>query len=213
MTPPGPPRSGGPPHSGGPRRSWRPWSVALAATIAVGLLASVVVLARAQSSSDESSAGPEGTMTVPASESQMAQEGLWDPHDVPDSAIHALGGDPTRPRCNFVENVRECAWDAHDAQGGRYSLYVWLSTSSLVELNNRTDFAAKSPTTVGARPALRYHLAGDSFDNRCMISWGTSFGTTSAGIEQLDTDRDDQPVDTCALAVAWAEELVTSTPG
>ncbi|MFW0796532.1 DUF3558 family protein [Gordonia sp. CPCC 205515] len=187
------------------------WVLSLVAVVV--LVVGVVVIAGSSSGSDEQSlVGPEGTITVPASENPKTQDDLWDPNNVPDSAVAAVGGDPTSRSCNFYENSKGCSWGARTATGAEYSLFVWMSTSSFDEVRQRKDNVDQVMTTVGGKDAVRYHDRGRSYADDCYVTWGTSFGSTWIEVRAEDYGNVEESPDIPRLCAEWADQIHSVAP-
>ncbi|MFW0783853.1 DUF3558 family protein [Gordonia sp. CPCC 206044] len=160
--------------------------------------------------SSKSLVGPEGTITVPASENPLPPEQLWDPKELPDSALNQMQLERTGEICDLRQNVKSCQWlsPAWDSRG-MYSGIAYSTTSSFDEVLRRPNFSNFEDIKVAGQRAVKYSVNGSSYSDRCDIAWGTRFGAIWVTIGRQGANN---PIDPCEKALQWAEYVHEAAP-
>ncbi|MFE7796840.1 DUF3558 domain-containing protein [Nocardia sp. NPDC057440] len=118
------------------------------------------------------------TSTAAATKSADPDAALWNPCDLPESAISATGLDPASKTKDAAgvdfDGWKVCSWRA-TAQW--YSLGVMSGTPTLTAVEQRRDFESFTPKTVGSRRAVEFHDVGDTKQLRCSIAVELQQGT------------------------------------
>ncbi|MFW0783848.1 DUF3558 family protein [Gordonia sp. CPCC 206044] len=163
--------------------------------------------------SSKSLVGPEGTITVPASENPLPPEQLWDPKELPDSVLDPMRFErSTTEVCDLRQNVKSCQWATPSwSEGGVYGGYVFASTQSFDELLQKRGWAPFEETNVKGQKAVRFSADGD-FSRSCDIAWGTSFGSMWVTIRAIGKDDPNDPLNPCASAAGWAGKVYEYAP-
>jgi len=109
--------------------------------------------------------------TAAATTSTDPEAAIWNPCDIPDSAISAMGlntatKDKTVAGVDFT-GWKTCSWLS---EGKTYSFGVLSSEHTLEESRQRTDYVDYVSTTVGSRAALQFRKPGATYDMNCWIA-------------------------------------------
>ncbi|MFI6364859.1 DUF3558 domain-containing protein [Nocardia sp. NPDC050630] len=140
------------------------------------ILGAALVLVGCNDNSGESAPAPSSTkasasMTAAATTSKNPEAAIWNPCDIPDSAISALGLN-TASKDTKVAGVDPTGWKVCSwvSAPKTYSFGVLSSEHTLDEVKQRTDRTDFAPSTVGSRRALQYRDVGSSHDLGCWLS-------------------------------------------
>ncbi|MEV4239613.1 DUF3558 domain-containing protein [Nocardia sp. NPDC049737] len=118
-----------------------------------------------------SSAKASASTTTAASTSKDPEAAIWNPCDIPDSAISALGlntasKDTTVAGVDFT-GWKTCSWLSMPKT---YNLAILSSEHTLEESRQRTDYTDYVTTSVGSHRALQFRKVGSSHDDGCWLS-------------------------------------------
>ncbi|MFX0580094.1 DUF3558 domain-containing protein [Nocardia nepalensis] len=145
----------------------------LAAALLLGV---ALTLVGCNSNSGDSAPTPSSTnasahTTAAATTSKDSEAAIWNPCDIPDSAISALGLN-TASKDTTVAGVDPTGWKVCAWQAGAktYDFTVFSSSHTLEEVQQRSDREGFTPTTVGSHRALQYRVVGDKHQLKCYIS-------------------------------------------
>ncbi|MFD0365429.1 DUF3558 domain-containing protein [Nocardia sp. GCM10030253] len=144
-------------------------------------IGTVLVLAGCEDSTSQVStatgvAGTTSTAAVTTSADRDAA--LWNPCDLPDSAISATGLDPASKTKDVggvdFDGWQVCSWRA---SARWYGLTILSGTATLAEVEQRRDFEAFAPQTVGSRKAVEFLDVGDKERLKCAIAVEMPYGS------------------------------------
>lgn len=140
------------------------------------ILGTVLALAGCNDNSVDGTPTPSSTKasastTAAATTSKDPEAAIWNPCDIPDSAISALGlntasKDTTIAGADFP-GWKVCSWLS---EAKTYNFGILSSEHTLEETRQRTDYVDYSPTTVGSRPALQFRQPGAMHDLTCWLA-------------------------------------------
>nr|WP_280494070.1 DUF3558 domain-containing protein [Nocardia asiatica] len=140
----------------------------------------VVVLAGCGASTGDT---PTATTTADATTSAATRSAdpdaaLWNPCDLPESAISGSGLDPAS-RDKDAAGVdftgwKVCGWRAVSRW---YDLTVFSGTPTLQDVRMRRDFESFTPQSVGTRNAVEFLDVGDTKQLKCSIAVEVAQGT------------------------------------
>ncbi|MFI6776029.1 DUF3558 domain-containing protein [Nocardia sp. NPDC050412] len=118
-----------------------------------------------------SSTKASASTTAAATTSKDPEAAIWNPCDIPDSAISALGLNAAS-KDTKVAGVDPTGWKVCSWQSvpKTYTLGVLSSDHTLEESRQRSDYTDFESTTVGSRQALQYRSVGSSHDLGCWLS-------------------------------------------
>ncbi|WP_433524275.1 DUF3558 domain-containing protein [Nocardia pseudovaccinii] len=140
------------------------------------ILGAALVLVGCNDNAGDSAPSPSSTKasagtTAAATTSKDSEAAIWNPCDLPDSAISALGLN-TASKDNTVAGVDPTGWKVCAWQAGAktYDFTIFSSTHTLEEVQQRSDREGFTPTTVGSHRALQYRVVGDKHQLKCYIS-------------------------------------------
>ncbi len=149
------------------------------------ILGAALALAGCNSESGDSAPTPSSASgaaktTAAATTSAAPQATIWNPCDIPDSAIAALGlntgsKDSTVAGADFP-GWKVCSWLAGPKT---YSFTIMSSEHALGEVRQRTDYVDFTPTTVGSHEAIQYRNTGAVSDLVCYVSAEMSYGVVT----------------------------------
>jgi hypothetical protein len=118
------------------------------------------------------------TSTVAATKSADPDAALWNPCDLPDSAISATGLDPASKTKDVggvdFDGWKVCRWRAAATW---YSLSVFSGTPTLAAVEQRHDFEAFTPKTVGSHQAVEFLDVADAKRLKCSVAVELTQGT------------------------------------
>ncbi|MEV4129248.1 DUF3558 domain-containing protein [Nocardia sp. NPDC049707] len=131
-------------------------------------------------SSTKASASSTATTTT----SQDPEAAIWNPCDIPDSAISALGLN-TASKDNTVAGVDFTGWKVCSWLSGpkTYSFTIMSSEHNVDEVRQRTDYVDFTSTTAGSRPAVQYRNTGAVRDLVCYISVEMPYGIATFKVQ------------------------------
>jgi hypothetical protein len=150
--------------------------------------------------------------TAAATTSKDPEAAIWNPCDIPDSAISALGLN-TASKDTTVAGVDPTGWKVCSwlSQAKTYNLGVLSSDHTLEEIRQRTDYVEHTPTTVGSRPALQFRQPGTRHDLTCWLAVELPHGMVEFNvINRYGVDGAGEP---CAEAHRLSEALAEYLPG
>ncbi|MGY4100302.1 DUF3558 domain-containing protein [Nocardia sp. R16R-3T] len=118
-----------------------------------------------------STSGEAKTTTAAATTSADPKALIWNPCDVPDSAISALGLN-TDSKDTTVAGVDPTGWKVCGwlSEAKTYNFGILSSEHTLEEGRQRTDYTDYVSTTVGSHRALQFRKVGSSHDLGCWLS-------------------------------------------
>ncbi|WP_280478198.1 DUF3558 domain-containing protein [Nocardia asiatica] len=116
--------------------------------------------------------------TSAATRSADPDAALWNPCDLPESAISGSGLDPAS-RDEDAAGVdftgwKVCGWRAVSRW---YDLTVFSGTPTLQDVRKRRDFESFTPQSVGTRNAVEFLDVGDTMQLKCSIAVEVAQGT------------------------------------
>ncbi|WP_433758347.1 DUF3558 domain-containing protein [Nocardia sp. CA-135398] len=140
------------------------------------ILGAALALAGCNNDSGDSAPTPSSTKvsastTSAATTSKDPEAAIWNPCDIPDSAISALGlnaasKDTTVAGVDFT-GWKTCSWVS---QAKTYNLGILSSDHTLDESRQRTDYVDYSSTTVGSHRALQFRKPGATYNLNCWLA-------------------------------------------
>ncbi|GAC69346.1 hypothetical protein GS4_23_01430 [Gordonia soli NBRC 108243] len=185
--------------------------VVVVAVVAMVVAASDGSESDTASGSSPSLLGPEGTLTVPASQNPLPADQLWNPSQLPDSVFSEMQfARRVTERCDFLAGVRSCDWGTVPTAPAGYGGYVYSTRYSLDEVRRMPNFTDFSDTVVDGRRAVKYTPVGKGFVERCDIAWGTSFGSIWVTIARSSSVSG--AIDNCGLVEKWARLVYRNAP-
>nr|WP_324196057.1 DUF3558 domain-containing protein [Nocardia abscessus] len=158
-----------------PMTSWG--KVLRGAALAVG---AVVVLAGCGDSTGgtPTSTTAAATTTSAATKSADSDAALWNPCDLPESAISGTGLDPVSESKDAAgvdfTGWKVCGWRA---VARWYDLTVFSGTPTLQDVQKRRDFESFTPQSVGTRNSVEFLDVGDTKQLKCSIAVEVAQGT------------------------------------
>ncbi|MFD0360478.1 DUF3558 domain-containing protein [Nocardia sp. GCM10030253] len=137
---------------------------------------------------------------------------LWNPCDLPDSAISATGLDPASKKKDVAgvdfDGWKECSWRA-SAQW--YELTIYSGTPTLNDFKQRRDFEGFTPRTIGSHQAVEFLRVGDTKRLRCGIAIEMPQGTVSFEVStRPSVGKQGEP---CVEARRHVDDLAGYLPG
>ncbi|MGY2121977.1 DUF3558 domain-containing protein [Nocardia gipuzkoensis] len=181
------------------------------AALAVG---AVVVLAGCENSTGDTppSSTAAATTTSAATKSTDPDAALWNPCDLPESAISGTGLDPTSKEKDVAgvdfTGWKVCGWRANARW---YDLTIYSGTPTLEEYMQRPDFEHFAPRTVGSRRAVEFLDVGDTQRLGCSIAVAVRGGTVSFGV--LTRYSVGKQGDPCIQVGRHVDDLAKYLPG
>ncbi|WP_084508671.1 DUF3558 domain-containing protein [Nocardia pseudovaccinii] len=140
------------------------------------ILGAALALAGCNDNSADSAPTPSSTKaststTVTATTSKDPEAAIWNPCDIPDSAISALGLN-TASKDTTVAGVDPTGWKVCGwlSAAKTYNFGVLSSEHTLEESRQRTDYVDYVSTTVGSRTALQFRPRGATHDQTCWLA-------------------------------------------
>ncbi|MFQ6328369.1 DUF3558 domain-containing protein [Nocardia sp. CWNU-33] len=152
------------------------------------------------------------TSTAAATKSADPDAALWNPCDLAESAISATGLDPAS-RTKDVAGVdfdgwKVCSWRA---AARWYSLGVFSGTTTLAAVQQRRDFEAFTPRTVGSRQAVEFLDVGDTKRLKCSIAVEMAQGVVLFRVfTRYEIGKQGEP---CVEARRHVDDLAKYLPG
>ncbi|MFC8046230.1 DUF3558 domain-containing protein [Nocardia sp. NPDC057353] len=150
--------------------------------------------------------------TVAPSTSADPDAGLWDPCELPDSAISATGLDPASKIPDVAgvdfDGWRVCNWSPEPPDW--YELTVFSGSPTLAEVRQRKDFTSFEDRSIDGRPGVKFLDVGDSRGLGCTVAVEVSGGTvafrliTSPAVGKLG--------DPCSEVIRHADDLAVNLP-
>jgi hypothetical protein len=136
---------------------------------------------------------------------------LWNPCDLPDSAMTATGLNPATKEKDVAgvdfTGWKVCAWRATSRW---YDLTVLSGTPSLDEVRRRSDFEKFTPRTVGSHQAVEFLDVNDRDRLKCTIAVGVSYGSVMFRVfTRYEIGKQGDP---CAEARRHVEDLAKYLP-
>ncbi|MEV6429053.1 DUF3558 domain-containing protein [Nocardia sp. NPDC051463] len=118
------------------------------------------------------------TSTVAATKPADPDAALWNPCDLSESAISGTGLDPASKKKDVAgvdfDGWKVCSWRA---SAKWYDLTILSGTPTLADVEQRRDFEAFAPQTIGSRKAVEFLDAGDKERLKCAIAVEMSYGS------------------------------------
>lgn len=152
---------------------------------------------------------PNGTSapTKPAG----ADAALWNPCDLPDSAISATRLDPSTKKTDIagvhIDGWKVCSWRS---LAKWYTLGILSGTPNLDDVQRRTDYETFTPLTIGTHRAVQYLFVGDTTRDKCAIAVEVPQGSV---IFQLQARYgDDKQGEPCAEDRRHVDDLAKYLP-
>jgi hypothetical protein len=137
---------------------------------------------------------------------------LWNPCDLPDSAISATGLDPATKEKDVAgvkfEGWKVCNWRA---AARWYDLTILSGTPTLQDAQQRTDYEGFTPRAVGSHQAVEFRTAGDSKQLDCYIAVEVPRGTVMFKV--LTRYSQGKQGDPCTEVQRHVDDLVKYLPG
>ncbi|MGQ4601613.1 DUF3558 family protein [Nocardia sp. R6R-6] len=136
------------------------------------ILGAALALAGCNNESGDGASTPSSTKaSATITTSTDPEAAIWNPCDIPDSAISALGLN-TATKDTKVAGVDPTGWKVCSwlSMPKTYSFGVLSSDHSLEEVKQRTDRTDFISSTVGSHRALQYRDVGSSHDLGCWLS-------------------------------------------
>jgi hypothetical protein len=152
------------------------------ATLAVG---AALALAGCDDATDgtATSTTTVATATGAATKSADPDSALWNPCELPESAISGTGLDPASKEKDVAgvdfTGWKVCGWRANARW---YDLTIYSGTPTLEEYMQRPDFEHFVPRTVGSHRAVEFLDVGDTQRLGCSIAVAVRGGTVSFGV-------------------------------
>ncbi|WP_083880359.1 DUF3558 domain-containing protein [Nocardia araoensis] len=150
--------------------------------------------------------------TTSATKSSDPDAALWNPCDLPESAISGTGLDPASKEKDVAgvdfTGWKVCGWRASSRW---YDLTIFSGTPTLDEYMQRPDFEHFVPQTVGSRRAVEFLDVGDTQRLGCSIAIAVRGGTVSFGV--LTRYSVGKQGDPCIQVHRHVDDLVKYLPG
>ncbi|MFI9509422.1 DUF3558 domain-containing protein [Nocardia sp. NPDC052566] len=152
------------------------------------------------------------TTSAAAITSANPSAAVWNPCDLPDSAISATGLDPAT-EVKDVAGVefpgwKVCSWRA---TAGWYNLAILSGTPTLREVQERPDKEAFTPRTIGSHRAVEYLDVGDSKRFKCSIAVEVPQGSVIFRVQtRYSEGKQGEP---CVEARRHTDDLTKHLPG
>jgi hypothetical protein len=151
------------------------------------------------------------SVTAAATKSADPDAALWNPCDLPDSAISATGLDPASKTKDVAgvdfDGWKVCSWRA---AARWYDLTILSGTPTLADVQQRRDFEAFTPRRVGSRKAVEFLDAGDDKRLKCGIAVEMPYGSILFRV--LTRYSVGKQGDPCVEARRHAEDLAKFLP-
>ncbi|WP_328407033.1 DUF3558 domain-containing protein [Nocardia sp. NBC_00403] len=152
------------------------------------------------------------TSTAAATKSADPDAALWNPCDLPESAISATGLDPASKTKDVAgvdfDGWKVCSWRA----GARwYSLGILSGIPTLQDIQKRTDYEAFTLMTVGSRRAVQFLDVGDSKRLKCSIAIEVPHGSVAFRVQtRYEIGKQGDP---CIEVRRHVDDLAKYLPG
>ncbi|WP_406234301.1 DUF3558 domain-containing protein [Nocardia sp. NBC_01009] len=152
------------------------------------------------------------TSTAAATKSADPDAALWNPCDLPESAISATRLDPASKKKDVAgvdfDGWKVCSWRA---SARWYELAIYSGTPTLNDFKKRRDFEAFTPRTIGSRQAVDFLRVGDTKRLTCGTAIEVPQGTVSFEVStRYEIGKQGEP---CVEARRHIDDLVRYLPG